>query len=1039
MKVGVPSGIIGSNMSSSQTEAQILALLRGPRDEERFVGLLMVTKHMPNGAAGNEDDIRRRRRAFFDAIGSSFLIRLFQTEVLKKGGGEDGGVYLTLAAGIMSYFCADSTIACEFHALLPQILAACPAAAEGDTASIALVDDLLRCAGGILATSVGSSPDGEAEACGPCFGDEGKSLVALVDTFKALRRRRSSSSSDEAAKAAKAAKDAEATGANTAQAQLAGRERMQLAALDQIRAILSVAPHEPWGLTSDGAEALAVALRDDQTAIKFAALRALLAHVERLDARPLRAPMSVLQQSAASLDLSEDSGTAAAAAVVPDAPAAPATSSWLGAAEAGLGQVLQSRVGDAHRDAALRLVAALFGVYGSRWLSRPPSGSGDDGKTKAQAQGTAAGTRPLGGADLVQVCVRFVGIELRILVDSYCRHLLPDGMPGSGGGGEGPKARPAPKAKAKTDTESKAGDAASDRESAAASASAAKSQQQGVTEEEQGDKDPALAAVVAERDVTRMRRMLPVCYRIVEEAVKLLLAAGDEYGGSDEYGGGGGGGAAGSGGGQGPPITPLAPLAFDAERAIRLHGALVDCMAVVLQFVAALSECWKQRRPQPTQPPSPTGTRGTAAATAVAADAANVANTADEANAALRVAGAALPEVLLATARMVGTWFVEETDKLQREFKAVLPFLVHLPPLPTSGLVPVASAAASATATARTVDPFEFLIPALTTWVQVNASVRRQALETKAHWRAMRSVVAMIRGEEGTLRAACRALALGGGGGEGGGGPPTPETGTFVKLACLCRFISLLVDPDGFEEDDEDEDDGGEEEEDYGGGAGDEPALLEEPFVKALPPLAEATRLLGACVRDGDGSLGTMHMAADSWTEAVRIMAQGLAEWCEAHGGTAALVAALATVAPSLPPAAGAGSAADEGKQDSSRASAIESEAAARRVIDGLLDGAVACFMHGCRSGIPGEHWEGLARYLARCLPYCPRLRSRMLQPDALQAALELNASLPEAFVNDGDGGGEDDEEERDSGDAFRAQNAAGAVSVLLAALQLSS
>ena len=243
----------------------------------------------------------------------------------------------------------------------------------------------------------------------------------------------------------------------------------------------------------------------------------------------------------------------------------------------------------------------------------------------------------------MQLCVRFAGIELRILVDSFCQSVLPDSVGGVGGSGDddsvsdngsGSGAEPGPRPSNTEDTPDASGGSGG----------------------EGGNSSDGVAR--KKKELVRVGRMLPVCYSIVEHATHLLL---------DE--------------------SPDA-LAVEPELILRLHGALVDFMSVVLHFTMALAE-------MPAVALGGAGMKGSNSKGTGEGGGETKAG-GDTHSIAAGGGGTTIPHhasmhddmhddmirgVFLATTRLVGAWFVEETMKLKTEFVATLPFLLSIGPL----------------------------------------------------------------------------------------------------------------------------------------------------------------------------------------------------------------------------------------------------------------------------------------------------------------------------------------------------------------------
>ena len=157
-----------------------LRLLQGPSDEQRFAGLLMVTKFLSvsdlddasvqfgdavvvNGGGGG--DAVSVRRQLFDAIGDDFLKRLLKTS--DGDGGDGGSLHRNLALSVISTFVADEYVARRMRSATPVFLKVlrsgwqAPSPAASSTGApvrppptpptlVHAIIDALRCLAGVL-------------------------------------------------------------------------------------------------------------------------------------------------------------------------------------------------------------------------------------------------------------------------------------------------------------------------------------------------------------------------------------------------------------------------------------------------------------------------------------------------------------------------------------------------------------------------------------------------------------------------------------------------------------------------------------------------------------------------------------------------------------------------------------------------------------------------------------------------------------------------------------------------------------------------
>ena len=157
-----------------------LRLLQGPSDEQRFAGLLMVTKFLSvsdlDGASvqfgdavvvngGGGSDAVSVRRQLFDAIGDDFLKRLLKTS--DGDGGDGGSLHRNLALSVISTFVADEYVARRMRSATPVFLKVlrsgwqAPSPAASSTGApvrppptpptlVHAIIDALRCLAGVL-------------------------------------------------------------------------------------------------------------------------------------------------------------------------------------------------------------------------------------------------------------------------------------------------------------------------------------------------------------------------------------------------------------------------------------------------------------------------------------------------------------------------------------------------------------------------------------------------------------------------------------------------------------------------------------------------------------------------------------------------------------------------------------------------------------------------------------------------------------------------------------------------------------------------
>eukprot|EP00742_Colponemidia_sp_Colp-10_P004748 GILJ01005064.1.p1 GENE.GILJ01005064.1~~GILJ01005064.1.p1 ORF type:complete len:725 (+),score=108.26 GILJ01005064.1:43-2175(+) len=117
---------------TEQTLAQlssILELLKGPSDEQRFAGLLLLTK-----SSFTLDD-KVVLRTVFDAIGAAFFQRLLRS----------ASAYQSLALNILPTFLVDDSVAVQLQTLLQDVLELMDQECSQTTFDAANFDNLLNC------------------------------------------------------------------------------------------------------------------------------------------------------------------------------------------------------------------------------------------------------------------------------------------------------------------------------------------------------------------------------------------------------------------------------------------------------------------------------------------------------------------------------------------------------------------------------------------------------------------------------------------------------------------------------------------------------------------------------------------------------------------------------------------------------------------------------------------------------------------------------------------------------------------------------
>lgn len=128
--------------SASESLASCLDLLRGPSDEHKFAGLVLITKLQPR--EGNV------MRDVMDAVGHNFIRRLLRTNV--EGG---GGMYQSIAVGVLAAACRDPSIAKEASVHCQDLLALLQT-----TESLQVLADCMFCM-----CEISSNEQGRASLC----------------------------------------------------------------------------------------------------------------------------------------------------------------------------------------------------------------------------------------------------------------------------------------------------------------------------------------------------------------------------------------------------------------------------------------------------------------------------------------------------------------------------------------------------------------------------------------------------------------------------------------------------------------------------------------------------------------------------------------------------------------------------------------------------------------------------------------------------------------------------------------------------------
>ena len=286
---------------------QCLAMVRGPTDEHRFVGLLMLPKLLER--SDSTPAAADHRRAAFEALDCAFVGRLLGT-----ARGENAAQMRAVALAVLSKFADEPHFpkaALDLSVCLVEALTA-EAAAEQQP-DIAVVADIRGAIGGIARSAGASLALAEAGGVGAAF----KVLVAL-----------DSSSDSDAADAA------------------VHRVSLTRGIGQALHAVLTVAataaretPQRPGLATSvlDAVTLVSTALGTSDTLLKFVALQ-------------LLAPGLLLLQEASPF------------------PAAAQSPAWAADARRGLCSILSARVGPSERYAALLGVVTLCDTLDEAWL-----------------------------------------------------------------------------------------------------------------------------------------------------------------------------------------------------------------------------------------------------------------------------------------------------------------------------------------------------------------------------------------------------------------------------------------------------------------------------------------------------------------------------------------------------------------------------------------------------------------------------------------------------------------------------------------------
>eukprot|EP00466_Bigelowiella_natans_P007381 jgi/Bigna1/81396/fgenesh1_pg.80_\ len=137
MAAGKPS----EEVSSSTGLSACLSLLRKKTDEEKFAGLLLVSKHLKEAKG---ERLLSSLSPIADAVGTKFLLRLLLTKGSKgaKGGGRPSA-YASLSINILSTLAADETILPRYLPALPSLLTHLSNMQEAET-SAPIVEDAIR-------------------------------------------------------------------------------------------------------------------------------------------------------------------------------------------------------------------------------------------------------------------------------------------------------------------------------------------------------------------------------------------------------------------------------------------------------------------------------------------------------------------------------------------------------------------------------------------------------------------------------------------------------------------------------------------------------------------------------------------------------------------------------------------------------------------------------------------------------------------------------------------------------------------------------
>lgn len=101
--------MVDTNLDSQDALASVLQQLRGPSDENRVVGLLLLTKHV-SLHSHNDQSVRT---AVLKVLDPQFLRRLLVTDAKIGDSATDA-----LALGMLAFFCRDVNTAAAYCATL---------------------------------------------------------------------------------------------------------------------------------------------------------------------------------------------------------------------------------------------------------------------------------------------------------------------------------------------------------------------------------------------------------------------------------------------------------------------------------------------------------------------------------------------------------------------------------------------------------------------------------------------------------------------------------------------------------------------------------------------------------------------------------------------------------------------------------------------------------------------------------------------------------------------------------------------------------